>query len=63
MASVLSESARKLSLALRPSDAWTADELRGYAASSIKQDEEFKETVGNITGLADRLAELIITPA
>jgi uncharacterized protein YbaR (Trm112 family) len=63
MASALSESASKLSGALRPSAAWRADELRAYAANRIKQDEEFQEAVDNITGLADQLAQLIITPA
>lgn len=63
MASTLRESASKLSRALRPSAAWTPDELRAYAANRIKQDEEFQEAVDNITGLADQLAELIITPA
>ena len=62
MASTLSESARKLSQALRPSAAYTAAELRTYAANRITQDEEFQEAVDNIAGLGVRLAEIVATP-
>ena len=62
MASSLSESASKLSQALRPSAAYTVAELRAYAANRIMQDEEFQEAVDNIAGLADRLAEIVAAP-
>jgi hypothetical protein len=61
-ASILSESAKKLSQALRPSAAYTVTELRGYAADRITQDEEFQEAVDNIVGLAERLAEIVAAP-
>ena len=61
-ASILKEYARRLSRALRPSAAYTAAELQAYAADRIKQDEEFQEAVGNIAGLAERLAEIVAAP-
>ena len=59
MASTLSESARKLSQALRPSAAYTVAELRTYAANLITDDEEFQAAVDNIGGFGDRLAEIV----
>jgi hypothetical protein len=63
MAEVLSESARKLSQALRPSAAYTVTELQTYAANRITKDEEFQEAVGNVAGLADGLAGIVEAPA
>jgi hypothetical protein len=60
--SILSEFAKKLSQALRPSAAYTATELRAYAADRITQDEEFQAVVDNIAGLTERLAEIIAAP-
>jgi hypothetical protein len=62
MAETLSESARKLCQALRPSAAYTVAELQAYAANRIAQDEEFQEVVDNIAGLTDRLAGIIDAP-
>jgi hypothetical protein len=39
----LTESARELSLALRPSSAYTVEELRAYAAQRMRNDEELEE--------------------
>jgi transcriptional regulator with XRE-family HTH domain len=58
----LIESARKLSQALRASAAYTVTELRAYAAERMSNDEEFQESVGQVAGLANRLAEIIVRP-
>lgn len=62
MESILSESARKLSEALRPSAAYTVAELRTYAANRITEDDEFQAAVDNIGGFGDRLAEIVAAP-
>jgi hypothetical protein len=62
VAATLSESARKLSQALRPSGAYPVTELQAYAAKRIIDDEEFHEAVGNIIGLADSVAGIVKTP-
>jgi TIR domain len=58
----LSESARMLSLALRPSTAYTPDELRDYACVRMRDDEEFQDTVSNVDGLFTRLINIVVTP-
>jgi len=62
MAERLSESARTLSRALQASSALTIDELRGYAAERIRNDEELEETVSIADGLFTRLVEIVTTP-
>ena len=56
----LSDSARKLSLALRESSAYTITELRAFAAKRMRDDEEFQQAVDNIDGLFDRLTSIIL---
>jgi TIR domain len=59
IAQALSESARKLSLALRPSAAYTLPELRAYAAQRISSDEELQESIDHFPGLTDRLTAIV----
>jgi hypothetical protein len=61
MESALTASARSLSLALRPSPAYTLAELRDYAAERLRNDEEFQETVGDAVLFA-RLVNIVVTP-
>jgi TIR domain len=56
---VLSESAVKLCDGLRPSSAYTTDELRSYAASRMKDDEEFQDAVRRVKGLFPRLVAIV----
>jgi hypothetical protein len=58
----LSGSARTLSLALRPSQAYTVRELRAFAAERLRNDEEFGQQVAGIVGLFNRLASIIRAP-
>ena len=58
----LSESARTLSRALRPSSAYTVDELREYASARMRDDEELQDVVSRVDGLFTRLVEIVITP-
>jgi len=58
----LCESAKVLSYALRSSSAYTVEELRGYAADLMMNDEEFQEAISNIDGLLSRLIEIVMNP-
>jgi len=58
----LSTSARQLSEDLRPSRAYTLDELREYAAKLMQDDVEFQRAVGRVNGLFDRLVEIVRSP-
>jgi hypothetical protein len=58
----LSESARKLSQALTPSSAYTVEELRGYAAARMRNDEEFGEALRDFPSLFNRLIAIILAP-
>ena len=58
----LSESAKKLSSALRASAAFTLDELRDFAAERMKNDGELEEVVGDGDGLLSRLVEIVLNP-
>jgi hypothetical protein len=59
----LSDSARTLSLALRPSEAYTVTELRAFAADRLGNDEEFRRVLDANTGLFNRLSSIVRTPA
>ena len=54
--------ARKLSEDLRPSRAYTLEELREYAEKLMRDDEEFQRTVGGVEGLFDRVVEIVRSP-
>jgi hypothetical protein len=58
----LGESARKLSAAIRPSTAYTAGELRRYAVTKMREDEEFQEAIDHQTWLLNRLAGIVEKP-
>jgi hypothetical protein len=58
----LTESAKKLSGALRESSAFTLPELRAFAVERMRNDEELQEAVGNIDGLFGRLVEIVARP-
>ena len=58
----LTESARKLSGNLRPSDSLALDDLRGYAADRMIGDAELEEVIGNDDGLLPRLVEIVLNP-
>jgi hypothetical protein len=62
MEEALSESARKLSQALKPSSAYTIAELREYAAERMRNDEEFQTGVGDMPGLFNRLVGVVEAP-
>jgi hypothetical protein len=62
MSKELPKSARQLSLDLRPSAAYTLAELRDYAAERMSVDEEFQDTVSNVSGLFNRLVQLVVEP-
>jgi TIR domain len=57
----LSQSARTLCSALRASSAYTPQELRGYAAELMENDEELQEAVSKADGLFARLVEIVAT--
>ena len=57
----LIDSARRLSGELSPSGAYTASELRAYAAERIRNDEELQESIGHDVELIDRLVDTITT--
>jgi hypothetical protein len=59
MDAVLSEFAVKLREGLRPSAAYAIDELRLYAASRMKDDEEFQDAVRGVKGLFPRLIAIV----
>ena len=56
-------SAHRLSMGLRESSIYAVAELRAYAARRIREDEEFRETVSNISGLFDRLTQTLADPS
>lgn len=58
----LSDSARKLSLALQESQAYTPAELRTFAAEQMRDDDEFQQAVDNIDDLFNRLSSIIQEP-
>lgn len=58
----LSESARKLSGALRSSPSFSVDELRGYAVGRMDDDAELGEVLGDVEGLLRRLAAIVLNP-
>jgi hypothetical protein len=57
----LSESARTLSQALKPSSAYTLTELREYAAERMRNDEEFQEVLSD-PELFNALVGLVVAP-
>lgn len=58
----LCDSARALSGTLRSSEAYTAAELRDFAAERMREDEEFRQVLDNTAGLFDRLISIIRVP-
>lgn len=58
----LLESARMLSLAISSSNAFTASELREYAARKITNDQELQEITDRFPGLLNRLIATIKAP-
>jgi hypothetical protein len=58
----LSDSAGKLTLALRESAAYTPAELRTFAAGQMREDDEFQQAVDNVDGLFNRLTSIIREP-
>jgi hypothetical protein len=58
----LTTSARQLSEDLRPSQAFTLEELRGYAVQLMRGDEEFQRTINCVGGLFDQLVEIVQRP-
>lgn len=58
----LNDSARKLSLSLRESPAYTPAELRAFAAGRMREDDEFQQAVDNIDGLFNWLTSIIREP-
>jgi hypothetical protein len=62
MAAELASSARRLSLGLRPSAAYTVAELKDYAMERMSVDEEFQDTMSNVSGLFSRLVQLVSEP-
>jgi hypothetical protein len=58
----LIDSARKLSLALRPSEAYTVIELRAFAADRMGNDQEFRHVLDTNLGLFSRLASIVRVP-
>jgi hypothetical protein len=59
----LSDSAKTLSLALRPSEAYTVTELRAFAADRMRNDGEFRRMLDNNVRLFNRLASIVRRPA
>jgi hypothetical protein len=57
----LAESARKLSLEIRQSPAYTSPELRDFAALRMGRDEELQEAVGN-DRLFEQLVAMVVAP-
>jgi hypothetical protein len=58
----LIESARHLSEDLRPSNAYTLEELREYAEMLMRADDEFQRFVSGVDGLFDRLVGIVCSP-
>jgi hypothetical protein len=63
MAETLSESAKKLSQALKPTAAFTVPELQRYAVERMRKDEEFREALRDVPGLFDRLVAIVKAPS
>jgi TIR domain len=59
----LSDSAKTLSLALRPSEAYTVTELRAFAADRMRNDGEFQRVLDDNVRLFNRLASIVRRPA
>jgi TIR domain/AAA domain len=62
MPAELASSAARLSQGLRPSTAYTVAELRDYAIERMSIDDEFQDTVNNVSGLFSRLVQLVADP-
>jgi hypothetical protein len=62
MERALSDSARKLTGGLRPSPAYSLEELRDYAAERMRNDEELEEAVSRVNGLFGRLVAIVASP-
>lgn len=58
----LTTSARQLSEDLRPSPAYTLEELRGYAVHLMRGDEEFQRAICHADGLFDQLVDIVQRP-
>lgn len=58
----LSDLAAELSLALNPSDAYVASELQSYAVEHLAEDEEFQKSIEGVSGLLERIIEIIESP-
>jgi TIR domain len=58
----LTASARQLSEDLRPSEAFTLEELREYAVQLLRRDHEFQRAISCIDGLFDQLVEIVQRP-
>jgi hypothetical protein len=58
----LCQSAATLSRALKPSPAYTVEELRDYAADRMTSDEELQEAVSDVDSLFASLVEIVVTP-
>lgn len=54
--------ARQLSEDLRPSSAYTLDELRVYAVRQMRDDEEFQRAINLIDGLFEQLVDIVQSP-
>jgi hypothetical protein len=63
MVEAMTESGRRLSQALSPSPAFTATELREYAAERMRNDEEFEGALRYYPGLFDRLVAVVLAPS
>ena len=58
----LLDSARKLSHDLKPSEAYTVSELQDFAVSRLLDDDEFRQSVGNVPRLFDRIVQIFREP-
>jgi hypothetical protein len=58
----LTTSARQLSEDLRPSPAYTLEELRESAVQLMRDDEEFRRAIRHVGGLFDQLVEIVHQP-
>jgi hypothetical protein len=58
----LSIAAGLLARALRGTAAFTIEELQAYAADRITDDQELQETLGNVSGLLDKIVEIVARP-
>ena len=62
MAERLTDSAMTLSLALKPSEAYTVAELRAFAADRMRNDKEFRHVLNDNVGLFSRLVSIVREP-